>query len=115
MNLKTMRLSKGIKQRELAESIGISEMVLSLIENNQVLPKPETLQKIALKLECNIEDIYTAKELKLLKAKKTTVKGDYNLHGRLDEFDKNVIYASGFKSINSWINDCYTKLKNEEI
>lgn len=112
--LKQLRIEKNMKQREVAKAVGISEMVLSLIESGQVLPTYEIAQKITATLGCNIASIYTAKEKKLLKTENQASKGQYNLHGRLDTFDKTIVKRNGYRSINAWLNDCYKKLEERK-
>lgn len=109
--LKQLRLNKGLTQRDVAKSVGTSEMILSLIESGKVLPTYETALKLANTLGCELASIYTQKERKALKTEIKTNNGKYNLHGRLDKFDKEIIKRNGYRSINSWLNDCYKKLE----
>lgn len=112
--LKRFRIEKGLTQKELAKAVGTSDMILSLIESGQVLPTYEIAQKLTATLDCNIESIYTAKEQKLLKTENQASKGQYNLHGRLDTFDKTIVKRNGYRSINAWLNDCYKKLEERK-
>ncbi len=47
MNLKEMRLSKGLSQQQVADELGISVMTYNHIENNKTTPKYATCAKIA--------------------------------------------------------------------
>ena len=53
---------KGIKQRELAEAIGATEVSVSRWVNNERIPKATICIQIAKVLDCKVEDLYTAKE-----------------------------------------------------
>ena len=46
-NLKSMRIKKGITQRDLAKSIGVSQAMLSCFENNKKNLSAEHLVKLA--------------------------------------------------------------------
>lgn len=45
--LKELRQTKGLRQSELAQKVGISEQAISFYENGKRNPKIETLQKLA--------------------------------------------------------------------
>lgn len=44
--LREVRLRRGLKQRALAERCGISDTMLSLIENGKRLPSPKRLDSL---------------------------------------------------------------------
>jgi transcriptional regulator with XRE-family HTH domain len=48
--IKLLRIEKGIKLWELAAAIGVSETMLSKIENKRICPKHKTLLKISSEL-----------------------------------------------------------------
>lgn len=54
--------SKGIKQRELADAIGTTEVSVSRWVNGDRVPKATTAIQIAKVLDCKVEDLYTEKE-----------------------------------------------------
>ena len=56
-NLKYLRKSKGLTQERLAEILGISHRQLSRIEAGDNFPSVETLEKIKVQLQKNIEEI----------------------------------------------------------
>ena len=50
-NIKNIRKSKGLKQKELAEKIGVSATAIMRYEKGQREPDKETIEKIALALK----------------------------------------------------------------
>lgn len=54
MNIRELRISKKITQRQLAEKTGISQQHISKIENGEITPTYATLEKIAKALDCEI-------------------------------------------------------------
>lgn len=57
LNLKIMRIRKGMTQTELANKVGISQNSLSLYETGLRFPRRMILEKLAEILECDIRDI----------------------------------------------------------
>jgi len=57
LNLKIMRIRKGMTQQELAKKVGISQNALSLYEVGGRFPRRGILDKLAEILECDIRDI----------------------------------------------------------
>ncbi|MCK9577447.1 MAG: helix-turn-helix transcriptional regulator [Clostridia bacterium] len=60
--IETVRLKKGITQKDLSERTGISQPRLSNYENNIIMPSMVTLFKIAEAMGCSISDIMDVKE-----------------------------------------------------
>ena len=60
--IETVRLKKGITQKDLSERTGISQPRLSNYENNTIMPSMVTLFKIAEAMGCSISDIMDVKE-----------------------------------------------------
>jgi len=54
MTIKTLRKYKGIKQKELALKVGISNAYLSSIENNKREPSLELTKALAIHLEAPV-------------------------------------------------------------
>lgn len=54
MDIRELRISKKITQRQLAEKTGISQQHISKIENGEIAPTYATLEKIAKALGCEI-------------------------------------------------------------
>lgn len=57
LNLKIMRIRKGMTQIELAHKIGKSSNTIYFYESGWSAPRTETLEKIADALECEVKDI----------------------------------------------------------
>lgn len=58
LKIKEIRIKKGIKQRDLADEIGIKKSTLSELENNKYEIKLSTLIKISDVLEVDVKDLY---------------------------------------------------------
>lgn len=58
--LKELRKAKGLKQREVAEQIGVRQQAFSYYETGTINPSLEVAKKIADCFECSIEDIFFA-------------------------------------------------------
>ena len=54
MNIRELRISKKITQRQLAKKTGISQQHISKIESGEITPTYATLEKIAKALGCEI-------------------------------------------------------------
>ncbi|MED1721159.1 tetratricopeptide repeat protein [Brevibacillus parabrevis] len=63
--IKELRTSMGLTQQELSEGI-VTRSYLSQIEKGAVQPTYETLKKIASRLKCEVEDLFTESENKSL-------------------------------------------------
>ena len=57
-NIKSLRVSKGISQQELANLASIDRAFISTIENGKRNLSVSVLHKIALNLDSNISDIF---------------------------------------------------------
>ena len=57
LNLKIMRIRKGMTQIELARKIGKSSNMIYFYESGLTAPRTETLEKLATALGCEIKDI----------------------------------------------------------
>lgn len=58
-NIKKIRISKKITQKELADRLETSQQNLAQYENGKRRPKIETLQKIATALDVPLQDLLT--------------------------------------------------------
>jgi transcriptional regulator with XRE-family HTH domain len=56
--IRTFREAANLKIEYIADVVGIDKSTLSRIENNQVRPKREYVEKIAKELDIDIEDFY---------------------------------------------------------
>ena len=57
MNLKEIRLARGMTQKDVADYCGVSQSSLSLYESGICEPNLETLRKLATVLECTIDEL----------------------------------------------------------
>lgn len=58
VNLKEIRISKGLSQDELAERSGVISQTISNIERNIVWPKDKTLNRIADALDISSDQLF---------------------------------------------------------
>lgn len=56
--IRNLRALKGLTQPELAEQSGVNQSYLSKIENDNVVPSDEILEKIAMAFEVNIAQLF---------------------------------------------------------
>lgn len=61
-NIKEVRVAKGMRQQDLAESCGFSNTTLSAYENNKKTPNLNTVATIAKQLGVSIERLYYGDE-----------------------------------------------------
>ena len=64
-NIKKVREEKGITQEQLAERLNVTRQAVSNWENEKTQPDIETLDRIALALDVDIERLIYGKERKL--------------------------------------------------
>ena len=57
LNLKIMRIRRGMTQVELARKVGISQNALSFYEVGNRSPRMDVLYKLAEVLDCDVKDI----------------------------------------------------------
>lgn len=57
ITLKNLRKEKGLKQKELAEKVGINWQVLSSYEQGYRRPDLVTLYNLSVALECSMDDL----------------------------------------------------------
>lgn len=60
--IKELRIKKGFSQEELAGKSGLSVRTIQRIENNDTIPRGESLQRIATALQVKIEDFFYRKK-----------------------------------------------------
>ena len=56
-NVKKLRINKGLSQEVLADEAGVSLRTIQRIENNETVPRGDTLQKIAIALNTSPDEI----------------------------------------------------------
>lgn len=64
-----MRKEKGMRQSELAALTGLKQPNLSRIENGLVVPRPSTLQKVAMALDVQVRDLLSEDKAREVEAK----------------------------------------------
>ena len=57
-NLQSLRKVKGFTQQELSERADVSRKSINAIENGIYVPSTVLALKIALTLECSVEDLF---------------------------------------------------------
>jgi putative transcriptional regulator len=57
-NLKELRRSAGLTQQELSESAEVSRKSINAIENGIYVPSTVLALKIAMTLDCKVEDLF---------------------------------------------------------
>jgi DNA-binding XRE family transcriptional regulator len=138
MNLKGIRIQRGIKQKELAQSIGKDEPFLSRLEQYVYLPTPEVAKALCEQLNVSILDIYAREECDLLQlCSRNGATGNvtedssrgacrspsprepkiYRLSVRIPrhKFEnilaKEILRKCGYRSITHWIDCCLNRLE----
>lgn len=56
--LKVARIRKGITQKELAVSVGVTSKYISLIESKDIKPSPNIMQKIANCVNVSVQELF---------------------------------------------------------
>lgn len=57
MRLKEIRIEKNVSQYDLADACGVSQSSIVGYENGRCTPNPETLVKMAKKLNCTVDEL----------------------------------------------------------
>lgn len=57
LELKVLRIRKGMTQADLAEKVGVAQNTISLYEAGNRFPRDSVLEKLAAALECEVKDI----------------------------------------------------------
>lgn len=58
LQLRSKRIEKGMTQQELANAVGITRAVICNYENGLWSPRRNTIEKIALVLDCPVGELY---------------------------------------------------------
>ncbi len=111
-NLKTLRLKKGLSQKQVADYLNISPQSISKWEKGDALPSIEFLPSLAECLTCEINDFF---------AKEDAVAIDYSLVGAFFSLEADAIYSetkttediAAFVKDNPEAFDIATELCNE--
>lgn len=118
MKLKQVRESKGIKQIDLAEAIGVDEPMVSKFECYKCLPTPHMMLMLLKELECDINEIYEPKEITFKSCEKAKEESEiYNLSVRLPkgakEFLNTALKKCGYKDKTYWVYRCFERLQKQ--
>lgn len=62
-NLRVLIAQKNIKQKELAEIIGVDPFSVSRWVNGAAIPPLETAYKLAIILECKVDDLWLPEKI----------------------------------------------------
>lgn len=113
MKLQIFRKRKGYRQSDLAKELNTTTMLISLLENYDVLPTPEMMERIEYTLKLDRLEIYERKDIQLLKRKNTkfNVPDDYeyyHLHVRLPKaykelLSKENLRKAGYGTLTNWL------------
>ena len=57
MNLKEIRIAKGMTQKELANAIEVTDAAICQYENGQREPNLDNLKKLARVLDCTVDEL----------------------------------------------------------
>lgn len=57
MNIKNIRMSKGLTQDDLAKAVNVQRTTVTMWETNRSLPNIIMLKKIAEVLDCTVDDL----------------------------------------------------------
>ena len=57
MNVKRLRLSKDMTQKELAERLGVERSTVAMWETNNIMPRFHMLSKLTDVFECSLSDL----------------------------------------------------------
>lgn len=61
MNIKQIRLSRNLTQKELADKLAVERTTVTMWERNSSSPNIQTLKKIAEVLDCTVDDLIKEK------------------------------------------------------
>lgn len=57
MNLKEIRLERGMTQKELADAVGMSSQAIHYYETGAREPDLDTLRKLSKELDCTLDEL----------------------------------------------------------
>lgn len=58
MQIRKLRRSKGLTQKQLADEIGVTRTTVAMWESGSSYPRTDLLPKIAALLGCTIDDLF---------------------------------------------------------
>lgn len=60
--IKSMREKSGLTVRELAARVGVQPMTISNAENGRIIPRADTLRKIADELDVTMDELWPSEK-----------------------------------------------------
>ena len=90
--IKRIRTSKGLSQKEVIMEAGLDKAQYSRIENGKTDPSVSTLAKIAKSLGISLADLFALDDLKEVQSHDKTLMEKVSLMEELDEKEKDTIY-----------------------
>ncbi len=61
-NIKQLRKAEGLRQEDMAKTLGVSRQTIIAIENDKYNPTLELAMKIARLLQLNVEEIFVLED-----------------------------------------------------
>lgn len=133
MDMKERFAEAGLTQMEVAEQIGVTRPVMSMICNGQVLPNKDTAEKICDAVKLPILALYSAEDIHLAECGKKYAKNaviiaqDGKPPHRIEErtakkftarltpwaeevLTEDIVHACGFRSLTDWLHACIRDL-----
>lgn len=90
-NLKKFRKAKGLKQKELADMVGVSESSISQYENGKKTPSFEIALKLAEALDCESADLVSKRGNVIQEDNKKTATANGDGNNPISEKDRRFI------------------------
>jgi len=90
--IKRIRASKGLSQKEVIVEAGLDKAQYSRIENGKTDPSVSTVAKIAKALGISLADMFALDDLKEIQSRDRTLMEKVSLMESLDDKEKETIY-----------------------
>lgn len=110
--VKETRQALGMAQKDVAEKVGTSSMILSIVENDKALPTPSDMDKLCEVLGKTVGELYTRAETSFGRRDyRTGNTAITNLSVRVprefkDQFiNDKILAALGYESFKDWLMD----------
>lgn len=98
-NLKLIRKARGLKQKELANIVGVSESAISQYENGKKQPSFEIALKLAEALDCESADLVSERDISIIKKEPVTAgDGPVEVYHTVSDEDYNLV--TWFRSLS---------------
>lgn len=117
MTVKSVRESRGLTQKDVAQALGMDVPLVSKIEGYRCLPIPKDMAILTELLDCEISDLYTSKEITFGKKKKKQSEDVYKVCVRFPsetkERIKELFKECGYHSVSDWVYACFRRLEKQ--